>query len=231
MLRRTRLAMAACAAMFCAVAAAQSTVAWKDLPLEERRILAPLVTQWDSIDGARQQKWREVAARYPTLSPDEQDRLRERMSNWANLSQQERSVARQRFQDASQLPPSERQARWEAYQALSEQQRQELAARAAQSQGLSPRALPPGQAARPNLASPVVPPVRPAEPGWVQAGPGASTRPISQLPAPPRHQQAGLPKIAATPEFVDSATLLPQRGPQGAAIERRRDGKRDDKNR
>jgi hypothetical protein len=35
--------------------------------------------------------------------------------------------------------------------------------------------------------------------------------------APPVHQQTGLPKIAATPEFVNKATLLPQRGPQGAA--------------
>jgi hypothetical protein len=230
MVKSAHIAAAMLAAVLAGAAAAQSTVAWKDLPLEERRILAPLVTQWDSIDGARQQKWREVATRYHTMSPDEQDRLRERMSNWSNLSQRERSAARQRFQDASQLPPAERQARWEAYQALSEQQRQELAARAAaqlQSQPPGARALPPGQAARP--AAPIV---RPGEPGWVQAGPGASTRPISQLPAPPRHQQAGLPKIAATPEFVDSATLLPQRGPQGAAIERRQNNdKRDEKKR
>jgi hypothetical protein len=27
-----------------------------------------------------------------------------------------------------------------------------------------------------------------------------------------------MPKIAATPEFVNKATLLPQRGPQGAAM-------------
>ena len=40
---------------------------------------------------------------------------------------------------------------------------------------------------------------------------------ITKRPVPPAHQQTGLPKIAATPEFVDKATLLPQRGPQGAA--------------
>jgi hypothetical protein len=34
---------------------------------------------------------------------------------------------------------------------------------------------------------------------------------------PPAHQQTGLPKIAATPGFVDPVTLLPRRGPQGAA--------------
>jgi hypothetical protein len=53
----------------------------------------------------------------------------------------------------------------------------------------------------------------------VQAKPGVTTNPISVRPAPPLHQQPGLPKIAATPEFVDKRTLLPQRGPQGAATE------------
>jgi hypothetical protein len=36
--------------------------------------------------------------------------------------------------------------------------------------------------------------------------------------APPAHHQTGMPKIAATPGFVDPATLLPKRGPQGAAV-------------
>jgi len=40
---------------------------------------------------------------------------------------------------------------------------------------------------------------------------------MSKRPTPPSHQQTGLPKIAATPEFVDKSTLLPRRGPQAAA--------------
>lgn len=51
----------------------------------------------------------------------------------------------------------------------------------------------------------------------VQARPGATTRSMATPPSPPLHQQSGLPLIAATPGFVDPATLLPQRGPQGAA--------------
>ena len=35
---------------------------------------------------------------------------------------------------------------------------------------------------------------------------------------PPAHQPAGMPKIAATPEFVNRSTLLPKRGPQAAAV-------------
>jgi hypothetical protein len=56
----------------------------------------------------------------------------------------------------------------------------------------------------------------------LQAKPGATTTPLSARPSPPLHQQAGLPKVAATPGFVDTKTLLPQRGPQGAATEPRR---------
>jgi hypothetical protein len=52
----------------------------------------------------------------------------------------------------------------------------------------------------------------------IQAAPGATTTLVTRRPTPPAHQQAGLPKIAATPEFVNKSTLLPQRGPQGAAV-------------
>ncbi|TXC65911.1 hypothetical protein FSC37_07780 [Piscinibacter aquaticus] len=51
----------------------------------------------------------------------------------------------------------------------------------------------------------------------MQAAPGATTSLISKRPTPPAHQQPGLPKIAASPGFVDKQTLLPQRGAQGAA--------------
>ena len=51
----------------------------------------------------------------------------------------------------------------------------------------------------------------------LQAQPGATTTSIAKRPTPPAHQQTGLPKIAASPGFVDKSTLLPKRGPQGAA--------------
>ena len=67
--------------------------------------------------------------------------------------------------------------------------------------------LPLGAAQPPKAITPTV----------VQARPGATTTPMATKATPPLHHQAGLPKIAATPTFVDQATLLPKRGPQGAA--------------
>ena len=69
----------------------------------------------------------------------------------------------------------------------------------------------------PNPAT-VQPAPRQVAPALIQAAPGATTTPITRRPTPPAHQQSGMPKIAATPEFVNRSTLLPKRGPQAAAV-------------
>lgn len=205
-----------------ALAQGASGPAWTELSANEQRALEPLRAQWPTIDPARKAKWREVASKYHSLSPAEQQRLRARMADWDGMSATQRTEARTRFRESNELPASERQARWEAYQSLSPEQREELAARAAS----RPSALGSAKGAGPDAHTLADEPgkklaeaARPVGPGVVQARPGASTRPILQAPAPPRHQQPGLPKIAATPGFVDSNTLLPKRGPQGAAAQ------------
>lgn len=214
------LGLAALIGPLASAALAQSAggPAWSDLSRSEQQVLEPLRGQWAGIDSTRKAKWREVASRYHTLSPDEQQRLRARMVDWDGLSPSQRSEARSRFKESKELPAAERQAKWEAYQSLRPEQREELAARAANRPSAER-----GSAAAPAASDPaqkrLSEPARPVAPGIVQVRPGASTRPLLQPPAPPRHQQSGLPKIAATPGFVDSTTLLPQRGPQGAAAQ------------
>ena len=205
-------------------------VRWNDLKPAQRTALKPLERDWSGIDATRKQKWIEVSGRYQKMSPDEQARMQARMSEWTKLSPQERGAARLNFQEAKQLPAQDRQARWDAYQALPPEKRRELAE----------RARPPADTARKNAAavprngdgrsgrdlpspkSNIVPnpayaaPPKPVAPTVLRAGPGATTTLISKRPAPPSHQQTGLPKIAATPEFVNKSTLLPQRGPQAA---------------
>jgi hypothetical protein len=210
------------------LAAAQSPgPAWKDLSPAERRALQPLQDEWSGIDAARREKWREIASRFDRMSPDERGRVQQRMSDWVNLSPRERNEARQNYQGARQLSPAERQQRWEAYRALPEEQRRSLAERAGAEAVRPPRGAEraPAASGKANpLAAGAVPAPRPraVAPSVLQATPGATTMPLSARPSPPLHQQAGLPKVAATPGFVDSKTLLPQRGPQGAATEPRR---------
>jgi hypothetical protein len=190
---------------------------WSSLSAAQRSALAPLEREWPAVDTESKQKWLELASRFHRMPPDERARVQERMSAWSRMSPQQRSQARLHFQETRQLTPQERQARWEAYQALPPERKEELARRGERS--FSRRSA--GVDATPK--SNVVPNpselgmAQPVAPSIVRARPGATTRLLTERPDPPPHQQTGLPKITATPAFVDSNTLLPKRGPQAAA--------------
>ncbi len=228
----TRLCCAAILAGGLSIAQAQQNngPGWNELSAAQRLALRPLQTQWVSIDASRKQKWLDVATRYPAMPAEQQQRLHSRMAEWAAMSPAQRNTARIQYEQSKQLPAAERQARWDEYQLLPEDQRQALAkqaagrapaaaASAAATSAAAKRAAAGQAQTKSNIVEPAQRRIKPSPVGTatVQATVGASTRPINQGPTPPRHQQAGLPKIAATPGFVDSATLLPQRGPQGAA--------------
>lgn len=203
--------------------------AWNELGPAQQKVLEPLRGHWSELDAARKDKWIDLARRYPSLSAEEQQRVRSRMAEWSSLSSSQRGQARLHYQEARQVPPEERQARWEAYRSLSEEERRALAERASQRDAARerPQALlgvgPPTPPTAVQNKANLVPSQADAStapkavsPTTVQAGVGATTRPISQRPAPPAHQAPGLPKIGAQPGFVDAQTLLPKRGPQAA---------------
>lgn len=197
---------------------------WSQLTPAQRAALQPLEKDWSSIDAQRKQKWIELAARFDKMPLEERARTQQRMADWARLSPQERNEARLNFQGARQLSPQERQERWEAYKALPAEQRRFLASQAkVNNASVSKASRADSKSAGPKVntvSNPFLDIGRPSAvtPGVMQAKPGATTRPIAAKPSPPLHQQAGLPKVAATPEFVDTNTLLPQRGAQAAAV-------------
>ena len=211
---------------------AETSPTWTSLSASQRMALQPLEREWRTIGADHKQKWLEVVAQFPIKSADERQRIQARMTEWASLTPEQRGAARLQFKQAQQLAPSNRQARWEAYQALPDAEKKDLAARAAPAAntGISSKhraqAADAGKADFGNVqtkSNEVVPPdvrrqVRSVAPTLVQAPTGATTTLISKRPTPPAHQQAGLPKITASPNFVNPATLLPKRGPQGAAV-------------
>lgn len=200
---------------------------WSSLTPAQKQVLAPLQRDWSSIEPARRQKWLEVAARYPQMPADERERLQARMSEWARMTPVQRATARQQFQEVRRVPDEERQARWQAYQSLPAEERDRLAQGAepaAQARAAEARARAASQAdgngssKRNIVRAPSQTTPRVVTPGVQQARPGATTTTLTTRAAPPMHNQTGLPKIAATPNFVDPQTLLPQKGPQGAAV-------------
>jgi hypothetical protein len=205
------------------VAVAEEGPTWAELSPAQRTALAPLQRDWSTIDADRKQKWLQIAKRMPSMPPAERERVQTRMTEWTRLSPQERGQARMGYEQARQVGPKDRKAEWEAYQALSPEQKRQLQARAVPPVNGASR---PAGAQRHDASqakSNIVPnpsysaPPKPIGPTVVQGQPGATTSLISKRPTPPMHQQPGLPKIAATPEFVDKRTLLPRRGPQAAA--------------
>lgn len=205
---------------------------WQDLKPAQRQTLKPLEREWQSIDSERKQKWLAIAEKYPSMLPQEQSRVQDRMADWAKLSPAERGITRQQFEAAKRVAPQDRPAQWEAYQALAPEQKRKLVDRAAgpvpagpvRQLGHPPAARADGKTERAQGKSNIVPnPAFSARPTpinstAVQAQPGATTTSVARRASPPAHQQPGLPKIAASPGFVDKATLLPRRGPQGAAV-------------
>jgi Protein of unknown function (DUF3106) len=199
---------------------------WAALTVAQQEALGPLKPEWATIDTARKEKWLDLAARMPSMSEAERSRIQQRMTEWVRMSPAERGRARLQFQEARQLSPSSRQEQWEAYQALPADKRQALAAKAASpaarkapdSAVARPGAVPAAQDKR-NIVTlaPANPKPKTVGPTVVQARPGATTSLINTPITPPAHHQAGLPKVNAKAGFVDPATLLPRRGPQGAA--------------
>lgn len=197
--------------------------AWHELPAAQQAALAPLKPRWAGIEAERKTKWIAVAQRFPQLPVADRERLQARMAEWAAMAPAERGAARRNFQELRHLPAQDRQALWEAYQSLPDEQRRELADRAKTSPARSAEAASPPRSGEARRAVPVNPPpvpAKPVTPTIEQARPGATTRLVSKPPTPPAHTQQGLPKITATDEFVDRSTLLPSRGPQGAAAVR-----------
>ena len=202
---------------------------WAEMNGAQRSALKPLERDWASLDAARKQKWLDIAGRFPRMSADEQRRVQARMTEWAAMSPAQRSQARLQFKEAEQVAPTGRQAQWEAYQALSPEQKRQLLGQAARSANATSAPghtvsadVTAGDGAQqkskivPNPSTTARP--KPVAPALVQAAPGATTSLVSKPPSPPAHQQAGLPKIAGSANFIDPATLLPRRGPQGAAV-------------
>jgi hypothetical protein len=223
-------------------AAVDRSPTWASLTPVQQQALAPLQRDWAGIDQSRKQKWLVIAARFPTLPADERKRVQERMTEWTHMTPAQRNSARLQFNEARQVSAEERQAKWQAYQALPEAERQSLAQRAKPAAknaaaapsplgsvpsggaGSSPktnnlsRANPADGTTKRNVVqAPVGDQVKPVAPVVVQAKPGATTTNISTRLPRPSHSQPGTPKIAATPGYVDPATLLPKRGAQGAA--------------
>lgn len=132
---------------------------WKDLKPEEQNVLAPLQQDWQTLTDLRKRKWREIAAKYPAMPPDQQKNLQDRMAGWAKLTPDERRKAREQYNELKTLPPEKRAAvpqKWDEYRNLPPEKREELRKKAADTKPVG------SPAAAPKTGSPKAAPIAPS---------------------------------------------------------------------
>lgn len=151
---------------------AEPQLNWSQLSPSERQALQPLETQWSSIDGAQQRKWRIIAHRYQRASPVEQARMHERMQAWVLLTPEQRRVARENYEAMRRVAPATRAQRWSSYEQLPPEQRIEMHTRVEQQRKkahhpvkrLPAATQPPPVAAASKPSAPVAPMLEPQRP-------------------------------------------------------------------
>ena len=134
---------------------------WVDLTEQQRQVLKPFESQWNTWPSEEKKVWVVLANRFPEFSPRAKGRAMVRIKEWAALSQSERETARQNYQLARERGKAEREAEWRQYQQMTPEQQSVLRDNGSISNTAAGRAAPTGlarDAAQPLSIFPVMTP-------------------------------------------------------------------------
>lgn len=99
---------------------------WSELNESQRKVLAPLEPQWNTMSRDEKRPWLSLAARLPKMGAEDRARAEKRIREWAALTPEQRRLARDNYRLAKQLPKEQRVATWEQYQQMTPEQRDVL---------------------------------------------------------------------------------------------------------
>jgi len=118
---------------------------WVELGETQQRILAPLASEWDSLESWRRKKWLGIAERYPQMGVEEQQRIQQQMRDWVRLTPEQRRQAREHYRQLQQsVTPEQKELlkqKWQEYRELPAEEKQRLQRQAAR-QSPAQRSLP-----------------------------------------------------------------------------------------
>lgn len=106
-----------------------SKVTWSQLTAEQKKVLAPLGTEWDTLRPWQREKMLDIARDYPKMDAQKQERVQKRLVSWSRMTPYERENARKRYQQFYNLSPEKKDAlrqKWAEHQKLPEAQREKL---------------------------------------------------------------------------------------------------------
>lgn len=106
-----------------------STKNWAQLSEEQRKVLAPLGHEWDTLRPWQREKMLDIARDYPKMDAKKQQRVQARLNSWSRMTPYERENARKRYQQFYALSPDKKdevRKKWADYQKLSEAERDKI---------------------------------------------------------------------------------------------------------
>ncbi len=108
---------------------AAPTQAWAQLTDDQRKVLAPLGSEWDTLRPWQRAKMLDIARDYPKMDVEKQQRIQKRLNTWSRMTPYERENARKRYQQFHALSPEKKdelRKKWAEHQKLSDAERERL---------------------------------------------------------------------------------------------------------
>jgi len=96
-------------------------VTWAQLTEEQKKVLAPLGAEWDTLRPWQREKMLDIARDYPKMDAKKQERIKKRLNTWSRMTPYERENARQRYQQFYNLSPEKKdelRKKWAEHQKL-----------------------------------------------------------------------------------------------------------------
>ena len=102
---------------------------WVQLSDDQRKVLAPLGSEWDTLRPWQREKMLDIAHDYPKMDVKKQLLVQKRLNSWSRMTPYERENARKRYQEFNALSPDKKadvRKKWADYQKLPEADRAKL---------------------------------------------------------------------------------------------------------
>lgn len=96
-----------------------ANVTWAQLTEQQRMVLAPLKSEWDTLRPWQREKMLDIAHQYPKMDAQKQQRVQKQLVKWSRMTPYERENARKRYQQFQSLTPEKKEAlrkQWKEHQ-------------------------------------------------------------------------------------------------------------------
>ncbi|MCA0177213.1 MAG: DUF3106 domain-containing protein [Proteobacteria bacterium] len=173
-------------------------------PLRVAQLDTQAAPRWAALPSGERELLAPLQGSWDTMEPESRLKWREIARRFPDMPASRQQRVRDRMEDWAHMSPQQRVQARQTFQGSKGLSREERRAQWEAYQALSPEER--AALTRPGLAA-----SRATLPS------GAAVRPLGSPAQQPPHQQSGMPKINVMPGMVDRTTLLPLRGPQGAA--------------